>query len=81
MTRSPRGRSPARGSACSPEPRPSGRVRREEGRPGWAAGRLARAALSLKRRGPRQGERAEARALLAAICGWVTEDLDTADLQ
>jgi hypothetical protein len=40
-----------------------------------------RAALSLKRRGPRQGERAEARALLAAICGWVTEGLDTADLQ
>jgi predicted ATPase len=40
-----------------------------------------RAAISLSRLWQRQGKRAEARALLAPIYGWVTEGLDTADLK
>ena len=40
-----------------------------------------RAAVSLSRLWQRQGERAEARALLAPIYGWFTEGFDTADLQ
>jgi predicted ATPase len=40
-----------------------------------------RAALSLARLWQRQGQTAEARALLAPLCGWFTEGFDTADLQ
>jgi tetratricopeptide (TPR) repeat protein len=40
-----------------------------------------RAAMSLARLWQRQGKRAEARELLAAIYGWFTEGFDTADLQ
>ena len=40
-----------------------------------------RAALSLSRLWQRQGERAEARELLAEVYGWFTEGFDTADLQ
>ena len=40
-----------------------------------------RAATSLSRLWQRQGTHAEARQLLAAIYGWFTEGLDTADLQ
>jgi predicted ATPase len=39
-----------------------------------------RGALSLSRLWQRQGERDEARALLAPIYGWFTEGFDTADL-
>ena len=40
-----------------------------------------RAAMSLARLWQRQGQRAEARALLAAVYNWFTEGFDTADLQ
>ena len=40
-----------------------------------------RAVLSLSRLWQQQGKREAARALLAPICGWFTEGLDTADLQ
>src|SRR5262249_18385233 len=40
-----------------------------------------RAVLSLSRLWQRQGQRDEARELLASIYGWFTEGLDTADLQ
>ena len=40
-----------------------------------------RAAMSLGRLWQQQGQQAEARALLAPICGWFTEGFDTADLQ
>jgi predicted ATPase len=40
-----------------------------------------RAAMSLSRLWQRQGQRAEARALLAPVYGWFTEGSDTADLQ
>jgi predicted ATPase len=40
-----------------------------------------RAAMSLSRLWQRQGERAQARQLLAEIFGWFTEGFDTADLQ
>jgi predicted ATPase len=40
-----------------------------------------RAALSLSRLWQQQGQRAEARALLAPIYGWFTEGFDTTDLQ
>jgi class 3 adenylate cyclase/predicted ATPase len=40
-----------------------------------------RAGMSLARLWQQQGQRAEARALLAPIYGWFTEGLDTADLQ
>jgi hypothetical protein len=40
-----------------------------------------RAAMSLGRLWQRQGQRAEARGLLAPIYGWFTEGFDTADLQ
>jgi predicted ATPase len=40
-----------------------------------------RAAMSLARLWQRQGKRAEAHQLLAAIYGWFTEGFDTADLQ
>jgi predicted ATPase len=40
-----------------------------------------RAAMSLSRLWQRQGKRAEARALLAAIHSWFTEGFDTLDLQ
>jgi class 3 adenylate cyclase/predicted ATPase len=40
-----------------------------------------RAALSLARLWQQQGQRAEARALLAPLYGWFTEGFDTADLQ
>jgi predicted ATPase len=40
-----------------------------------------RAAMSLARLWQQQGQRAEARALLAPIYGWFTEGFDTADLQ
>jgi predicted ATPase len=40
-----------------------------------------RAALSLSRLWQRQGQRAEARELLAEVYGWFTEGFDTADLQ
>jgi predicted ATPase len=40
-----------------------------------------RAATSLSRLWQRQGQRAEAHALLAPIYGWFTEGFDTADLQ
>jgi predicted ATPase len=40
-----------------------------------------RAALSLSRLWQRQGERAQARQLLAEVYGWFTEGFDTADLQ
>jgi predicted ATPase len=39
-----------------------------------------RAAMSLARLWQRQGQQAEARALLASIYGWFTEGFDTADL-
>jgi predicted ATPase len=37
--------------------------------------------MSLARLWQRQGQRAEARALLAPVYGWFTEGFDTADLQ
>jgi len=37
--------------------------------------------MSLRRLWRQQGQRAEARALLAPIYGWFTEGFDTADLQ
>jgi predicted ATPase len=37
--------------------------------------------MSLARLWQRQGQRAEARELLAPIYGWFTEGFDTADLQ
>jgi predicted ATPase len=40
-----------------------------------------RAAMSLSRLWQQQSKRDEARALLAPIYGWFTEDFDTADLQ
>src|SRR5262249_43066057 len=40
-----------------------------------------RAAMSLARLWQQQGQRQEARALLAPIYGWFTEGFDTADLQ
>ena len=40
-----------------------------------------RAAMSLARLWQRQGQRAEARELLAPVYGWFTEGFDTADLQ
>jgi predicted ATPase len=40
-----------------------------------------RAAMSLSRLWQQQGQRDEARALLAPIYGWFTEGFDTADLQ
>jgi hypothetical protein len=40
-----------------------------------------RAAMSLSRLWQQQGQRAEARKLLAPIYGWFTEGFDTADLQ
>ena len=40
-----------------------------------------RAAMSLSRLWQQQGQRAEARALLAPVYGWFTEGFDTADLQ
>jgi predicted ATPase len=40
-----------------------------------------RAAMSLARLWQRQGQRAEARQLLAEIYGWFTEGFDTADLK
>jgi len=40
-----------------------------------------RAAMSLARLWQQQGQRAEARELLAPIYGWFTEGFDTADLQ
>jgi predicted ATPase len=40
-----------------------------------------RAAMSLNRLWQRQGQRAEAHALLAPIYGWFTEGFETADLQ
>jgi adenylate cyclase len=40
-----------------------------------------RAAMSLGRLWQRQGQRAEAYALLASVYGWFTEGFDTADLQ
>jgi hypothetical protein len=40
-----------------------------------------RAAMSLSRLWHQQGKRAEARKLLAPICNWCTEGLDTADFQ
>jgi adenylate cyclase len=40
-----------------------------------------RAALSLSRLYQRQGKPAEARQLLATLCGWFTEGHDTADLK
>lgn len=40
-----------------------------------------RATMALCRLWQRQGKRAEAHALLAAIYGWFTEGFDTADLQ
>ena len=40
-----------------------------------------RAAMSLVRLWQRQGQRAEARELLAEIYGWFTEGFDTADLR
>jgi predicted ATPase len=40
-----------------------------------------RAAMSLSRLWQRQGKRAEAHQLLAAVYGWFTEGFDTADLQ
>jgi predicted ATPase len=40
-----------------------------------------RAAISLSRLWQRQGQHAQARQLVAAICGWFTEGFDTADLQ
>jgi predicted ATPase len=40
-----------------------------------------RAAMSLARLWQRQGNRANAHELLAPICGWFTEGVDTADLQ
>jgi predicted ATPase len=40
-----------------------------------------RAAMSLARLWQRQGQRAEARQLLAEVYGWLTEGFDTADLQ
>jgi predicted ATPase len=40
-----------------------------------------RAATSLARLSGKQGRRAEARDLLAPVCGWFTEGLDTADLK
>ena len=40
-----------------------------------------RAALSLSRLWQRQGERAQARQLLAEVNGWFTEGFETADLQ
>jgi DNA-binding winged helix-turn-helix (wHTH) protein/predicted ATPase len=50
----------------------------------WCQGAKAlelRAVLSLSRLWQRQGQRAEARQLLAEIYGWFTEGFDTADLQ
>ena len=40
-----------------------------------------RAAMSLGRLGQQQGKRDKARHLLAEVCGWFTEGLDTVDLQ
>jgi predicted ATPase len=40
-----------------------------------------RAAMSLSRLWQQQGQRVEARQLLAEIYGWFTEGFDTADLQ
>jgi predicted ATPase len=40
-----------------------------------------RAATSLARLWSEQGRRAEARELLAPVCGWFTEGFDTADLK
>ena len=40
-----------------------------------------RAAVSLSRLWQQQGQRAEARALLAEVYGWFTEGFDTADLR
>jgi predicted ATPase len=40
-----------------------------------------RAAMSLSRLWQQQGNRAEARELLASVYGWFTEGFDTADLQ
>ena len=40
-----------------------------------------RAAMSLSRLWQQQGQRAEARQLLAEIYGWFTEGFDTPDLQ
>jgi predicted ATPase len=40
-----------------------------------------RAAVSLARLGRDQGRRAEARDLLAPVCGWFTEGLGTPDLR
>jgi predicted ATPase len=40
-----------------------------------------RAAMSLARLWQQQGQRAEARQMLAPIYGWFTEGFDTADLQ
>jgi len=37
--------------------------------------------MSLARLWQRQGQRAKAHALLAAVYGWFTEGFDTADLQ
>jgi hypothetical protein len=42
---------------------------------------VRRAVLSLSRRMQGQGKRAGAYELLATICSWVTEGIDTADLQ
>jgi predicted ATPase len=39
-----------------------------------------RAATRLARLRPQRGKHAEARELLSPICGWLTEDFDTADL-
>jgi predicted ATPase len=50
---------------------------REQGARTWEP----RAAMSLARLWRDQGRRTEARDLLAPVCGWFTEGLDTADLK
>jgi len=40
-----------------------------------------RAVMSLSRLWQKQGKKDEARQMLAEICGWFTEGLDTADLR
>ena len=46
-----------------------------------AKGYELRAAVILARRWGEQGRRAQARDLLAPVCGWFTEGFDTADLK
>ena len=52
-------------------------VSRRQGAKAWEL----RAALSLSRLWQRQGQRAEARTLLAGVSGWFTERLDVTELK